>query len=122
MKRKHTKLICLGLALCLLTGLALGCNSSTNKTETATSEDAAQTTDQTTETTWGNRPHGLTATRPGAWDSPPNGLTAPRPEVWDSPLNGPTAPRLGACPVALAAWASLPQGDPAAAPAAAARI
>ena len=35
MKRKHTKLICLGLALCLLTGLALGCGSSANDTKTA---------------------------------------------------------------------------------------
>lgn len=87
MKRKHTKWICLGLVLCLLTGLALGCNSSTNKTETATSEDAAQTTDQTTETTaaaaaapdgnppadMGGRPDGTPpdGTPPGGMGQPP---------------------------------------------------
>ena len=115
MKRKHTKLICLGLALCLLTGLALGCGSSANDTKTASAEATVQTTDQTMASV-------IRSPRLGAWDSPPNGLTAPRPEVWDSRPNGPTAPRPGACPAAPAAWASLPQGVPAAAPAAAARI
>ena len=58
MKRKHTKLICLGLALCLLTGLALGCGSSANDTKTASAEATVQNTDQTMETTAAAAPDG----------------------------------------------------------------
>ena len=67
MKRKHTKLICLGLALCLLTGLALGCGSSANDTKTASAEATVQTTDQTMETTAAAAPDG----------TPPEGMGQP---------------------------------------------
>ena len=67
MKRKHTKLICLGLALCLLTGLALGCGSSANDTKTASAEATAETTDQTMETTAAAAPDG----------APPEGMGQP---------------------------------------------
>ena len=67
MKRKHTKLICLGLALCLLTGLALGCGSSANDTKTASAEATVQNTDQTMETTAAAAPDG----------TPPEGMGQP---------------------------------------------
>jgi len=92
MKRKHTKWICLGLVLCLLTGLALGCNSSTNKTETATSEDADQTTDQTTETTAaaaaapdGNPPADMGGRPDG---NPPGGMGQPPERPDGTPPDG----------------------------------
>ena len=79
MKRKHTKLICLGLALCLLTGLALGCGSSANDTKTASAEDAVQAADQTTEMTTAAAPDGASPAdlgeRPDG--TPPEGMGQP---------------------------------------------
>ena len=77
MKRKHTKLICLGLALCLLTGLALGCGSSANDTKTASAEATVQNTDQTMETTAAAAPDG----------TPPEGMGQP-PERPDGTPSG----------------------------------
>ena len=79
MKRKHTKLICLGLALCLLTGLALGCGSSANDTKTASAEDAVQAADQTTEMTTAAAPDGAPPADMGERPdgTPPEGMGQP---------------------------------------------
>ena len=128
MKRKHSKLICLGLVLCLLTGLALGCNSSTNKTETATSEDAAQTTDQTTETTaaaaaapdgnppadMGGRPDGTPpdGTPPGGMGQPPERPDGTPPGGMGQPPERPDGTPSGGMPGGPGGMGQPPAGGP----------
>ena len=109
MKRKHTKLICLGLALCLLTELALGCVSSANDTKTASAEATVQTTDQTMETTAAAAPDG---TPPEGMGQPPERPDGTPPGGMGQPPERPDGTPSGGMPGSPGGMGQPPAGGP----------
>ena len=109
MKRKHTKLICLGLALCLLTGLALGCGSSANDTKTASAEATVQNTDQTMETTAAAAPDG---TPPEGMGQPPERPDGNPPGGMGQPPERPDGTPSGGMPGGPGGMGQPPAGGP----------